>query len=307
MTAANLAIGSAEQTQDHAGDRLSALLALHLAVLRKSALKRINADNFTSVKVELERGWEAVERIRVDVPAGSKEAAGLELRRAFEDAVRHQLVREDQARIKERIRQEERLAAEARKAVEQAERDQRALKQALEIALRQTANEHSVEIEELRQRLAEAESRGARALSMAQQTKAGHVYIISNIGSLGEGVFKIGMTRRLDPLDRVWELSDASVPFPFDVHALVQCKDAPALEHALHTAFNHQRLNKVNLRKEFFRADLAAIMQVVERTHGSLVEYQIAPEAAEFIASRDVKDEDLDYAAALTGESATDE
>jgi hypothetical protein len=80
---------------------------------------------------------------------------------------------------------------------------------------------------ELNQKLTDAEAKNQRALSMAQQTRSGHVYIFSNIGSFGDNVLKTGMTRRLDPEDRIWELSDASVPFDFDVHAMVKCDDAP--------------------------------------------------------------------------------
>jgi hypothetical protein len=99
---------------------------------------------------------------------------------------------------------------------------------------------------------------------MAQQTKQGHVYVISNVGSFGENVYKIGQTRRLDPSDRVRELGDASVPFPFDIHAMVHSEDAPGLEHAIHQEFLDRQLNKVNKRKEFFRIDLASIRRVVE-------------------------------------------
>lgn len=99
---------------------------------------------------------------------------------------------------------------------------------------------------------------------MAQQTKSSYVYIISNFGSFGDGVFKIGMTRRLEPLDRVRELGDASVPFTFDVHALIYSEDAPALEAELHRHFNEHRLNLVNNRKEFFRVDLDELKAKLE-------------------------------------------
>src|SRR5690606_10022361 len=89
--------------------------------------------------------------------------------------------------------------------------------------------------------------------------------IISNIGSFGEEVFKIGMTRRLDPLDRVKELGDASVPFEFDVHAIIPSDDAPALESELHSVFNDLRLNQVNRRKEFFRVPLERIRDFVRQ------------------------------------------
>lgn len=91
------------------------------------------------------------------------------------------------------------------------------------------------------------------------------IYIISNIGSFGEGIYKIGMTRRLDPQDRVDELGDASVPFKFDVHAMIFSDDAPALEAALHRAFDSRKVNMVNNRKEFFRVTLDEIEDVVKK------------------------------------------
>jgi hypothetical protein len=91
-----------------------------------------------------------------------------------------------------------------------------------------------------------------RATSQAQITRAGYIYVISNIGSFGEGICKIGMTRRLEPMDRVVELGDASVPYRFDVHTLAFVDDAPKLEKALHKVFDSKRVNKENYRKEFF-------------------------------------------------------
>ncbi len=118
---------------------------------------------------------------------------------------------------------------------------------------------------ELSERLHAAEERSQRALSMAQQTRTGHVYVISNIGSFGEDVFKIGMTRRLEPQDRVRELGDASVPFEFDIHAMIFSEDAPTLERSLHKTFLKTQINKVNPRKEFFRLSLADIRNEVDR------------------------------------------
>lgn len=102
------------------------------------------------------------------------------------------------------------------------------------------------QIEKLEQELKEAHERKERALSMAQQTKRGHVYIISNIGSFGEHVYKIGMKRRLEPLDRVKELGDASVPFQFDIHAMIFSEDAPNLENELHKAFSNKKVKCVS-------------------------------------------------------------
>ena len=100
---------------------------------------------------------------------------------------------------------------------------------------------------------------------MAQQTKSGNVYVISNIGSFGENVYKIGMTRRLEPLDRIRELGDASVPFEFDVHSMIYCDEAPGLESLLHRKFLRLQMNKVNPRKEFFRISLADIKFEIDK------------------------------------------
>jgi len=111
------------------------------------------------------------------------------------------------------------------------------------------------EILKMEDELAEAIKNKGRLLSMSEQTRIGHVYVISNEGSFGQGVLKIGMTRRLEPMDRVKELGDASVPFPFEVHALLFSNDAPALEKRLHAKFDKFRVNRVNNRKEFFRVE----------------------------------------------------
>ena len=105
-----------------------------------------------------------------------------------------------------------------------------------------------------------------------QSAKAGYVYVISNIGAFGEGVYKIGMTRRLEPMERIDELGDASVPFWFDVHAMVFSDNAPALEAKLHERFAAGRLNKVNGRKEFFRADIAEIESIIRANYDVAVE-----------------------------------
>ena len=102
--------------------------------------------------------------------------------------------------------------------------------------------------------------------------------MISNIGAFGENVYKIGMTRRLDPQDRVDELGDASVPFDFDVHAMIFSDDAPRLEAALHNAFEDRKLNFVNQRREFFRVSLDEIKKVVKENYDRSVEFvELAP------------------------------
>ena len=140
---------------------------------------------------------------------------------------------------------------------------------------------YEAELAELTQRLSDAEAKGQRAISMARQTRSGNVYVISNIGSFGENVFKIGMTRRLIPEDRVKELGDASVPFAFDVHAMIKSSDAPALERMLHQAFAENQINKVNPRKEFFRLPLERI-RALAAEKGLEVTFTMTAEAREY-------------------------
>src|SRR5690606_37895379 len=160
---------------------------------------------------------------------------------------------------------------EFRDALAAAEKEEKLYRDLLEKARKEldqsTAEERAfaeAKIAGLEQQLAEAEAKEQRAKSLAEQTRRGHVYVISNIGSFGDHVYKIGMTRRLDPMDRVKELGDASVPFSFDVHAIIFTDDAPAMEAELHRKFSHQRVNAVNLRKEFFRVELEKIRDAVE-------------------------------------------
>lgn len=122
--------------------------------------------------------------------------------------------------------------------------------------------------------------------------RAGYVYIISNIGAFGENVYKIGMTRRLDPQDRIDELGDASVPFNFDVHAMIFSDDAPALEAALHKAFEDRKLNMVNTRREFFNVTLDEIKEVVKKNFDKTVEFIDVPDAEQYRISQKMKHQD---------------
>lgn len=179
--------------------------------------------------------------------------------------------REEQREIREIIREEEKARKEYERAMKDAEREETALKKAYEkikaefdLASDDQKAKYEYELSLLNEKLKVAEEKSQRTLSMAQQTRAGHVYVISNIGSFGDDVLKLGMTRRLDPMDRVKELGDASVPFTFDVHAMIYSEDAPTLEKKLHHYFNHQRVNKVNYKKEFFKVNVNDVKKFLE-------------------------------------------
>lgn len=199
--------------------------------------------------------------------------------------------KEYQAELKRQMREEKQRQDELDKQQREAEEEEQRLaeqQRVLEEALLAAEGTYKEELErqrlELEQKIKDVHQQYERAKSMAQLTKQGHVYVISNIGSFGEDVFKIGMTRRLEPMERVKELSGAAVPFDFDVHAMISCDDAPALEKMLHDHLECYRINRINLRKEFFRVELSRIIDEVERHHGQ-VDYIADPAALQYLQS----------------------
>jgi len=204
--------------------------------------------------------------------------------------------REEQRRIKEQIREEEKARREYERAIKLAAKDEETLRKAMEKAQQQISQateeqkaKYELKLQELELKLKEAEERNQRAQSMAQQTKRGHVYVISNIGSFGEDIYKIGLTLRLEPEDRIRELGDSSVPFGFDIHALIFSEDAPALENKLHKHFVMMQMNKVNYRKEFFRVTLAHIREEVEKL-GLATKWTMTAEAKEYFESKAIEE-----------------
>lgn len=177
--------------------------------------------------------------------------------------------KEEQRALREEMREEERASRERERLAREAEREERVkedmLKAAQEAALNASEAERAIYEERVRQLEAEVDAAKVKTqkISMAQMTKVGTVYVISNIGSFGEGVLKIGMTRRLDPLDRIAELGNASVPFEFDIHTLINTEDAPKLEGELHKLFDDKRVNKVNFRKEFFHVTIGEVKEAL--------------------------------------------
>lgn len=172
---------------------------------------------------------------------------------------------------REKIQEEREAQREYERAIKKALKDEEKTQEALEKKMREMAAAQTQEqilklkeqIQGLEKALVEAKELRERAMSMAQQTKIGYVYVISNIGSFGKDVYKIGMTRRLDPMERVLELSNASVPFPFDVHTFIYSEDAPALEADLHRIFNSKKVNTINYRKEYFHVTLDEIKKAL--------------------------------------------
>lgn len=197
--------------------------------------------------------------------------------------------KEEQRVLREQMKEEEKAQKEFEKAQREAEieeeRFHRALEKAREELKKSTGETPEIlleQIKQLEQKLNEAHERKERAIAMAQLTKVGHIYIISNIGSFGENIYKIGMTRRLDPIDRIRELSDASVPFHFDIHAIIYSENAPQLETELHRYFSQRRLNQINTKKEFFNIHLDEIESFVISHTKAKIEFTKIAEAKEF-------------------------
>jgi len=212
-----------------------------------------------------------------------------ELRLTQEYREKKYLEREIAREERAQTREEERAKREYEAEIKKAEKERKLFEKAIEEAKKQLGLVSSEELKmleekitDLQSKLSEAEERAERAISMAQITKRGHIYIISNIGSFGEGIYKIGMTRRLDPIDRVNELGDASVPFKFDVHAIIKSDNAPELEKQLHSHFDNLRVNKINTRREYFRVTLEEIEDFLKENVEVEYDMVILPEAKEY-------------------------
>jgi hypothetical protein len=209
-----------------------------------------------------------------------------ELYLAFEYQQKKQAEKEEQKRVREELREQQKLEQEIRQARERIAKEKKHYVRAiaeLESKLNEAASDTErtlvlERLEEVKGQYSELEKEEKVIDYREQNAKAGYVYIISNIGAFGESVYKIGMTRRLEPLDRIDELGDASVPFTFDVHALIFSENAPVLEAKLHEHFYKSRVNKLNDRKEFFRADILEIEKVLRENYDKVVD--VVKEAA---------------------------
>lgn len=269
-----------------------------------AAIAKVTYKNISTMENRLDRAYEAINKLGSVMSASITDRYRVlrlrELYLVHEYQERLQEEKEEQRRIKEQIREEEQAEKEIAKALREAEKEEARYAEALRKAredVEKTEGAKRSKLEEklraLEEKLAEAQANKEKATSMAQLTRSGHVYIISNVGSFGEDVFKIGMTRRLEPNDRIRELSNASVPFPFDIHAMIYSEDAPALETALHHAFTSHRVNRINKRKEFFKVSLEAI-EAEARKQGVSFRLTKLAEAKEFrmtIAEMGSKDE----------------
>ncbi|MCW2997042.1 MAG: putative helicase [Solirubrobacterales bacterium] len=193
--------------------------------------------------------------------------------------VEKEAAREERERLREERKAEQELALERERLTKERNHYVNALD-----ALKLSGDE--VAIAELAERLQDIDQAIEQNDFRAANIRAGYVYVISNTGALGPNVVKIGLTRRLEPMDRVRELGDASVPFPFDVHALFFSEDAVTVEADLHRAFASHRVNRVNDRREFFFATPAQVRRVLEEKVGNILEFTEEPEATQYLQSK---------------------
>lgn len=259
-----------------------------------SIIKNATAKNVNSSRGKITRAFESINKMfkvdGVEISQKYLETKYDELSLVYAYMLRVEEEAEQRRAIREQLVEEEKARRDYERAKQQIEKDQKQCQNEVNKLMKYMQQSHDdVErqlyidkIKELEEKLNKLEEDKKDVINREQNAKAGFVYIISNIGSFGENVYKIGMTRRLEPMDRIKELSSASVPFVFDVHALIFSEDAPGLENTLHQYFDSKRVNKINLRKEFFNVDLGEIKKVVLENHNATVTFVDVPDAIEY-------------------------
>ena len=239
---------------------------------------------YTSSKNKLDKLFKDINRLNeINAIRISKDYYDLkmeELELAFRYAEMKEEEKEEQRRVKEQMREEAKRQEEIEEMKKKIEKEQRHYKNELERTLEKEKDAEL--IRKLRERIAELEESKKDVKKLEATVKAGYVYIISNEGSFGEDVYKIGTTRRLNPFDRVDELGNASVPFKFDVHGMIFSEDCFELEAKLHKIFDAKRVNKINKRKEFFNVSLDEIVAVVNDKLGLNVEFTMEAIAKDY-------------------------
>ncbi len=252
-----------------------------------NCVRSLRAGNISTATKRLESAVTAIEKLgtimemRINPVFHSLRLVELELTADFQMKVQEERekAREERELLREQRRAEQELATER----ERLEKEKSHYVTVLE-SLRASGDDAATD--ELANRLAQIDKAIEANDYRIANIRAGYVYVISNVGAFGPNVVKIGMTRRLEPRDRIRELGDASVPFRFDVHALFFSDDAIALEGELHKAFADRRVNFVNERREFFFAEPAEVRDLLAEKVGGLLEFTDAPEALEYFQSR---------------------
>lgn len=259
-----------------------------------SIIENVTVKNVDSSRAKIQRAFEAINKIfavdGVQITPEYLESKYEELSMVYAYMLKLDEEAQQRKAIREQMVEEEKVRREIEQAKKKIEKEEAQFTNEMNklMAYMQKAKDdierqlYIDKISEIQEKLKEVGEDKENVLQREQNTRAGFVYIISNIGAFGENVFKIGMTRRLEPMDRIAELSSASVPFPFDVHALIFSEDAPGLESILHQHFDKNRVNKVNQRKEFFKIDLEKIKRVVLENHNATVKFVDIPDADEY-------------------------
>lgn len=257
-------------------------------------VEKVKYNNFeTSVK-RINTSCNAISKLgsmmSISISQTYKNLKMAELALAFEYAQKRQAEKEAEKEERARLREEAKLQKEIEEARKNLEKEQTHYMNALaKLNLQLAANPTSAELlskkEELESKISDTEKAIKDVDYREANKRAGYVYVISNIGAFGENIYKIGMTRRLDPQERVDELGDASVPFTFDVHAMIFSDDAPKLEAALHKAFEDKKVNMVNPRREFFNVSLDEIKEVIRKNYDKTVEFTDYPQAEQYRVS----------------------
>ena len=263
-------------------------------------VRKVRTANISKSIERVYKSAESINRqatvIQLEIPHTYQRLKEDEVRLAYEFQLQKEKEKEEIREAREKEREERKLAKEIADKRKKLEKEKKQYLSAYEDIERRiaTASEEDKpglisKAAELKGKLADVDVAVRDVDYREANQKAGYVYVISNIGSFGEGVFKIGMTRRLDPMDRVKELGDASVPFNFDVHAMIFSDDAPKLEAALHREFEDRKVNIVNQRREFFRVTLEEIEAVVKANYERTVEFVKFPDADQYRTSEKLR------------------
>jgi Domain of unknown function (DUF4041)/T5orf172 domain len=259
-----------------------------------ASIINVKFNNVESIEKKIRKAYDVLnalgKRINISIELGYLNLKLQELYLCYEYQIKKQQEKEEQKRIREQMREEAKLIKEIEDRKLKIAKEEKHFVNALTSLNAQMLRATSAAEKELlvreqasiQQRLVELGKDMTDVLNREQNTRAGNVYIISNIGSFGENIYKIGVTRRLEPQERIDELGDASVPFDFDIHAVIFSDDAPALENALHKAFEHRRLNMINRRREFFHVTLEEIEYVVKNSFSKPVEFVVLADATEY-------------------------
>lgn len=258
----------------------------------ENAIKTVRAGGLSTAQARLEKSADRVAKNGRMIDLAITSTYHRLRMRELELAARHlaavQAAKEAERAHREELREAKRAEDELRREREKLDKEREHYANAL-AALEARGDEAGAA--KLREKLAVIDQSIADVDYRAANVRAGYVYVISNYGSMGDRVVKIGMTRRLDPMDRVRELSDASVPFNFDVHALFFSEDAYGIEAMLHRHFADQRVNRINLRREFFYATPSEVLDALREHKVALVEYRTDADAEEFRASQALRDQ----------------